>query len=174
MSANGVHKHTIGLLVENRSGVLAKIANLIAAKGYNIDSLSVGETYDESMSRMTIVVHGDDAVLEQACKQLNRLIDVIKVQDLTGKKRVERELILLRVASTPDERAEILRIAEIFRANVIDVSPTTFTMELTGDADKIDAFTEMFQDHQIEELSRTGRVAMIRADKTRSRRAPEL
>jgi len=171
-------QHTIGLLVENRSGVLAKIANLIAAKGYNIDSLSVGETDDASMSRMTIVLRGDDAVIEQACKQLNRLIDVIKVNNLTDSKRVERELVLLRVVAENDDRAEMLRIAEIFRANVVDVSPASFTMELTGDAEKIDAFIAMFQPQQIEELSRTGRVAMTRAKRSNSlkqaRRAANL
>lgn len=158
-------RHTIGLLVENKTGVLARIAGLIAAKGYNIDSLTVGETHDDSVSRMTIVLHGDEWVIEQAVKQLDRIIDVIAVEDVTHKDRVERELVLVRVGTAPDDRAEICRIADIFRAKFVDVSTTTLTLELTGAPDKITAFIELLRPYPIENLYRTGKVAMLRAPK---------
>lgn len=158
-------RHTIGLLVENQSGVLARIAGLIAAKGYNIESLSVGTTHDLSCSRITLVVYGDEWVIEQATKQLDRLIDVIETCDLTDVQRVERELILVRVETEPEDRAEVARVAEIFRANVVDVTPTTFTMELTGGPDKLEAFVELLRPYRISELYRTGKVAMARAPK---------
>lgn len=161
-----VRQHTVGMLVENKPGVLARVAGLIAAKGYNIDSLSVGTTNDPTTSRMTLVLRGDEWVVEQACKQLNRLVDVIKVQDLTDEERVERELILVRVASKPSERAEVFRIAEIFRANVVDVTPATFTIELTGAPGKIDAFVELLRPYQIKAFYRTGKIAMRRASKS--------
>ena len=125
-------RHIITLLVENRAGVLARIAALIAAKGYNIDSLTVGETMDPSISRMSLVVRGDDSVVEQAVKQLNRLIDVIRVTDLTGEEFVERELVLVKVKAKSEAKAEILRIADIFRAKVVDVAPFSYMVELTG------------------------------------------
>ncbi len=164
-------QHTLGLMVENKPGVLARIAGLIAAKGYNIESLSVGQTNDPTVSHMTIVVRGDEWVIEQACKQLNRLIDVIKVLDLTDEERVERELILVRVASRPEERGEIFRIAEIFRASVVDVTPSTFTLELTGAPGKIDAFVELLRPYQVRSFYRTGKVAMRRAPKSESKPA---
>ena len=162
-------RHIIGLLVENHSGVLARITGLIAAKGYNIESLSVGTTADEAVSRITIVVHGDAWVIEQACKQLDRLIDVISVEDLTEADHIERELVLVRVETEPASRAEVARIAEIFRANVVDVTPHTFTLELTGSTDKLEAFIELLWHYPIQELYRTGKVAMARAPK-RARR----
>jgi acetolactate synthase I/III small subunit len=164
-----IRRHTIGLLVENHPGVLARIAALIAAKNYNIESLCVAATHDETLSSMTLVVLGDDWVVEQACKQLNRLIDVVKVKDLTGESTVERELLLMRVHAPTETRAEVLRLADVFRARVIDIGPVACTFELTGSADKVDAFIEMLKPYQIQELHRTGRVVMQRAARANGR-----
>lgn len=166
-------RYTVALLVENHQGVLARIAGLIAAKGYNIDSLSVGETLDPTVSRMTLVVRGTDWVIEQAIKQLNRLIDVIKVIDLTEEEVVERELILVKVNAEPAFRAEILRIADIFRAKVVDVTPLSYTLELTGDEEKLDAFIELLKPYGIQDFARTGKVAMARGSKAITKRAEE-
>jgi acetolactate synthase-1/3 small subunit len=157
--------HTIGLLVENRPGVLAKIAGLIAAKGYNIASLSVGATHDPTLSYMTLVVRGTASVIEQCTKQLNRLIDVVELRDYTDDERVERELILVRVASERQDRGEIFRIADIFKAGVVDVTSHTFTLELSSRPEKIDALIELLKPYGIQSLFRTGRVAMRRASK---------
>lgn len=170
---DGKKRHIIGMLVENKTGVLARIAGLIASKGYNIESLSVGETLDPTVSRMTIVVRGDDWVIEQAVKQLNRLIDVVKVSELTDEDIVERELILIRVNAEPAFRAEVLRIADIFRAKVVDVTPMTYTLELTGDEDKLDAFTELLKPYGIQEVVRTGKVVMLRGSKAITKRYQE-
>jgi len=161
-------RHILTLLVENQVGVLARIAGLIAAKGYNIDSVSVGETMDASVSRVTLVVHGDDWVMEQVVKQLNRLIEVIKVVDLTEEEFVEREMILVRVNADPPNRAEILRIADIFRAKVVDLTQRTYTLEATGDEDKIQALLDLLRPFGIKELVRTGLIAISRAGKTPS------
>jgi acetolactate synthase-1/3 small subunit len=163
-------KHTISVLVENKFGVLSRVAGLFSARGYNIESLSVGETLDESVSRMTIVVRGDEFVIEQVTKQLHKLIDVIKVSDLTDDSHVERELVLVRVNAEPQLRAEILRTADIFRARVIDVTPTSFTLEATGDEGKLEAFLELLRPMGIQEVVRTGKVAIARGPKTRTRR----
>ncbi len=163
-------KHTISVLVENKFGVLSRVAGLFSARGYNIESLSVGETLDPSVSRMTIVVRGDEFVIEQVTKQLHKLIDVIKVSDLTDDSHVERELVLVRVNAEPQLRAEILRTADIFRARVIDVTPTSFTLEATGDEGKLEAFLELMRPMGIQEVVRTGKVAIARGAKTRSRR----
>ncbi|MFQ5882675.1 MAG: acetolactate synthase small subunit [Candidatus Methylomirabilales bacterium] len=163
-------RHILTLLVENRIGVLARIAGLIAAKGYNIDSVSVGETMDNSVSRITLVVHGDEWVMEQVVKQLNRLIDVIKVVDLTEEDFVEREMILVRVNAEASNRAEILRIADIFRAKIVDVTHRTYTLEASGDEDKIRALLELLRPFGIQEFVRTGRIAIARAGKTLPRR----
>ena len=163
-------RHILTLLVENRIGVLARIAGLIAAKGYNIDSVSVGETMDPSMSRITIVVRGDDWVMEQVVKQLNRLIDVIKVVDLTEEDFIEREMILVRVNAEPSNRAEILRIVDIFRAKVVDVTHRTYTLEATGDEEKTQALLELLRPFGIQELVRTGRIAIARANKVAPRK----
>ena len=164
-------KHTISVLVENKFGVLSRVAGLFSARGYNIESLSVGETLDESVSRMTIVVRGDEFVIEQVTKQLHKLIDVIKVSDLTDDSHVERELVLVRVNAEPQLRAEILRTADIFRAKVIDVTPTSFTLEATGDEAKLEAFLELLRPMGIQEVVRTGKVAIARGPKTRTRRS---
>jgi acetolactate synthase-1/3 small subunit len=164
-------KHTISVLVENKFGVLSRVAGLFSARGYNIESLSVGETLDETVSRMTIVVRGDEFVIEQVTKQLHKLIDVIKVSDLTDDSHVERELVLVRVNAEPQLRAEILRTADIFRAKVIDVTPTSFTLEATGDEGKLEAFLELLRPMGIQEVVRTGKVAIARGPKTRTRRS---
>jgi acetolactate synthase-1/3 small subunit len=175
MSASNGHseprKHTIAVLVENKFGVLSRVAGLFSARGYNIESLSVGETLDPTVSRMTLVVRGDEFVIEQVMKQLHKLIDVIKVSDLTDDSHVERELVLVRVNAEPQHRAEILRTADIFRAKVIDVTPLSFTLEVTGDEHKIEALLELLRPMGIQELVRTGKVAIARAPKTKTRKA---
>ncbi len=156
-------KHIINVLVRNELGVLARIATLIAGKGYNIEGLSVGETHEKGLSRMTIEVIGDDIVIDQVVKQLRKLIDTLKVRDLTDIPHVERELVLVKVhAPTSRARDEILRIVEIFRGKVVDVSPETYTIEITGDEEKIEAFIELLKPFGIKELARTGKVAMRR------------
>jgi len=166
-------KHTIAVLVENRFGVLSRVAGLFSARGYNIESLSVGETLDSTVSRMTLVVRGDEFVIEQVIKQLHKLIDVIKVTDLTEENHVERELVLMKVNAEPANRAEVLRTADIFRAKVVDVTPGTFTLEVTGDEQKIDAIVELLRPFGIQELVRTGKVAIARGPKSRVRRTEE-
>ncbi len=175
MTLNGSdpRKHTIAVLVENKFGVLSRVAGLFSARGYNIESLSVGETLDPTVSRMTIVVHGDEFVIEQVTKQLHKLIDVIKVSDLTDDDHVQRELLLIRVNAEPQQRAEILRTADIFRAKVVDVTPQSFTLEATGDEDKLEALLELLRPMGIQELVRTGKVAIARGPKTRSRKTLE-
>jgi len=172
MAQNGSEprKHTIAILVENKFGVLSRVAGLFSARGYNIESLSVGETLDPTASRMTIVVRGDEFVIEQVMKQLHKLIDVIKVSDLTDEGHVERELVLIRVNAEPQHRAEVLRTADIFRAKVIDVTAQSFTLEATGDERKLEALIELLRPMGIQEIVRTGKVAIARGPKTRARR----
>ncbi len=161
-------RHTIALLVENQPGVLARIAGLFSAKGYNILSLSVGETIDPDVSRMTIVTEGHPLIIEQIVKQLRKLIDVIKVLDLTasGEDYVERELVLVKVSARGEARAEAMRIAQIFRGNIVDVSPETFTIEFTGNEGKINAAINMLRECGIREIIRTGKVAALRGPKS--------
>ncbi len=172
-NGQGIRKHTIAVLVENKFGVLSRVAGLFSARGYNIESLSVGETLDPTVSRMTLVVRGDEFVIEQVMKQLHKLIDVIKVIDLTQENHVERELVLVRVNAEPQHRAEILRTADIFRAKVVDVTPTTFTLEVTGDESKLDAIIELLRPMGIQEVVRTGKVAIARGSKAMRKRAEE-
>lgn len=157
-------QHIISVLVENKFGVLAHIAGLFSSRGFNIDSLTVGETQDPTVSRMTIVVTGDDRTLEQVEKQLNKLIDVIKVQDLTQEKHVERELILIKINCTPQTRSEIIQIANIFNARIVDFTRKSIVVELVGSQDKITAFIDLVKVFGIRELSRTGRIAIMRGD----------
>lgn len=156
-------RHTIQVLVENEFGVLARVAGLFSGRGYNIESLSVGETLDPTISSMTIVTRGDDRIIEQITKQLNKLVSVIKVMDLTGTEHVEREMILVKVNATKETRSEILRIADIFRGKVVDVSPRSYVIEVTGDEGKVHAFVELLKPMGIRELIRTGRVAVMRS-----------
>lgn len=158
-------RHTISVLVTNEFGVLSRISGLFSGRGFNIESLSVAETLDPKVSRMTVVTSGDDKVLEQITKQLNKLINVIKVYDFTGEEHIERELALVKVNITADSRAEILSIVDIFRAKVVDVSPRTYTVEITGDEEKIGALTELLRPFGIKEIVRTGRIAMARSPK---------
>ena len=158
-------RHTITVLVENKFGVLARIAGLFSARGFNIESLSVGETIDPTISRMTLVTSGDDQIIEQVIKQLRRLIDIIKVSDLSALEYVEREMVLLKVSADAQNRAEILRICDIFRGKIIDVSPKALTLEVTGVQDKISALIDLLRPMGIIEIARTGKVAMGRAKK---------
>jgi acetolactate synthase-1/3 small subunit len=155
-------QHIISTLVENQFGVLAHIAGLFSSRGFNIDSLAVGETQDPSISRMTIVVTGDDKIIEQVNKQLNKLIDVIKVQDLTKDDHLDRELILAKINCTSQTRAEIVQIVEIFKAKVLDVNHRTLIVEVVGTRSKVVAFLDMVKPFGIKELVRTGRIAITR------------
>jgi len=163
-------KHILSVLVENHQGVLAKIAALIAAKGYNIDSLSVAETTDPSVSRMTMAVRGDEWVMEQVVKQFHRLIDVIKVIDLTDEEHVGREMMFIRVNAEPANRAEILRITEIFRGRIVDVTPNSYTIEMTGEEKKLEGVLELLQPFGIQEVVRSGVLAIARGSKSAARR----
>ena len=156
-------KHTICCMVENKFGVLARISGLFSSRGFNIDSLAVGETEDPTVSRLTLVTGADEKILEQVIKQLRKLIDVIKVVDLTQMDSVERELVLVKV-NTADAAAksEIMQIAEIFRAKVVDVAPKTLMMEITGDAKKVQTLLDLLRPFGIKELARTGKIAMQR------------
>jgi len=159
-------QHTITALVENKPGVLARVSGLFARRGFNIESLAVSITDDPSVSRMTIVVGGDDTVLEQITKQLHKLIDVIKVVDYQDIPTVQRELAMIKVNADPATRAEIMQIVDIFRAKIIDISDKTFTLEVTGSVEKIDAMENLLMANGIRELVRTGRIAMMRGART--------
>ena len=165
-----VRRYTIGILVENRFGVLSRVSGLFSGRGYNIDSLSVAETLDPTIARMTIVARATQLVIEQLVKQLHKLIDVIKVIDLTDEEHVSREMLLLRVGAAPATRAEILRIADIFRAKIVDVTPLSYTLEVTGDESKISAIVELLRPFGIQEVVRTGKVAIARGSKILSRK----
>jgi acetolactate synthase-1/3 small subunit len=155
-------QHNISLLVENKFGVLARIANLFSGKGFNMDSICVGETENPELSRMTIVTHGDDMVIEQIIKQLNRLINVIKVVDLTFEEHINRELALIKLSCTASTRNSIVQIADIFQAKIVDISPKTLTIEVTGGNKKVQACINMLQPFGIKEMARTGIVALKR------------
>jgi acetolactate synthase I/III small subunit len=157
--------HTISVLVENHFGVLARVSGLFSARGYNIHSLSVGVTDDPKVSRMTVVVDGDDRVLEQIVKQLNKLIDTIEVLDLTSEDFVERELMMVKVHATSGQRSEIIEMANIFRAKVVDMAPGTITLEATGSEGKLRALLDLVRPFGIIELVRSGRIAIARAQK---------
>ncbi|MEK7475614.1 MAG: acetolactate synthase small subunit [Candidatus Coatesbacteria bacterium] len=156
-------RHTISVLVENKPGVLARVSGLFASRGFNIESLAVGETEDPTVSRMTIVSSGEDATIEQIAKQLNKLVDVIKVNDLTAERFVERELFLVRVAAEGHARAELIQLVDVFRAKIVDVAAKSVTVELTGATEKIEAFVDLMRQFGIKEMVRTGKVALIRA-----------
>jgi len=156
-------EHVISVLVENKFGVLAHIAGLFSGRGFNIDSLAVGETEDPTVSRMTIVVHGDDAVVEQILKQLKRQVDVISAEDLSGSGNfVERELVLLKVASSAKTRREVIEIADIFRSKVVDVQHDSLTIEASGSGEKVAALIEMLKPYGIKAIARTGRIGLPR------------
>ncbi len=155
-------RHTISVLVENKFGVLSRVSGLFSGRGYNIESLSVDETIDPQLSVMTIVTSGDDQIIEQITKQLNKLIDIIKVVDLTEVDHVEREMILVKITPKQQDKAEALRLVDIFRGRVVDSSPRTYTFEITGDEKKIAAFVELIKPFGIKEFVRTGKIAMAR------------
>jgi acetolactate synthase-1/3 small subunit len=155
-------KHTIAVLVENEFGVLARVAGLFSGRGFNIDSLSVAETQDPTTSLITLVTRGDDQIIEQIIKQLHKLVNVLKVTDMHEGEYLERELLLVKVAATEQSKAEILRLVDIFRGRVVDVSPKTYTVEMSGDEGKIRAVLELLQPLGVKEIVRTGKVAMPR------------
>ena len=159
--------HTISVLVENQFGVLARVAGLFSARGFNIDSLAVGETDDSTVSRITIMTHGDDRVIEQIRKQLDKLIDVIKVQDLTQEERIERELVLVKVNANSAARADLMQIVNTFRGKIVDVSSKTITVEVTGNESKVDAMLELLRPFGVREVVRTGTVAISRKSELR-------
>jgi acetolactate synthase-1/3 small subunit len=155
-------RHTISVLVENKFGVLSRVSGLFSGRGYNIESLSVGETIDPQISIMTIVTTGDDQIIEQITKQLNKLIDVIKVTDMKELEHVEREMVLVKVAPRQQDKSEVLNLTEIFRGRIVDSSQKTYTIEITGDEKKIEAFIELMKPMGIKEFVRTGKVAIAR------------
>jgi len=156
-------KYTISVLVENQFGVLARIAGLFSGRGFNIDSLSVGETDDPTISRITLVVTGNDTIIEQVMKQLNKLIDVIKVNDLTKDEFIDRELALIKVNADGKSRSQIMQIVDVFRGNIVDVAATTITVEITGDEDKVLGIMNLLRDFGIREVVRSGKIAIARA-----------
>ena len=158
-------KHIISALVQNEAGVLAHISGLFAGRGFNIDSLAVGETEDPAVSRMTIVASGDEQILEQIVKQLRKVITVIKVQDFSGGSYVERDLMLVKVNAPPARRAELVQLAQLFRGRVVDVGANEVMVELSGPEAKIEAFLSLVRPYGIKETCRTGRVAMLRGKK---------
>ena len=155
-------RHIISAIVENKPGVLAHIAGLFAGRGFNIDSLAVGETEDPTRSRMTVVVRGDDAVLEQVRKQLSKIVDVIKVSDFAGEDIVERDLMLIKVAVRPEKRGEVFEVASVFRGKIVDIGAKHLTIEIAGPEKKIEAFIDLLKPYGIKELARTGRIALGR------------
>ncbi|MDD4178578.1 MAG: acetolactate synthase small subunit [Candidatus Margulisbacteria bacterium] len=155
-------KHTISVIVENKPGVLSRVSGLFSRRGFNIESLAVGTTEDPNMSRMTIVVEGDESDLEQITKQLYKLIDTLKVFDLPAEKAIQTELVLAKVAASEKTRAEITQIAEIFRAKIVDVAETSMTLELSGDESKVDGAIKLLTKFGIKELVRTGKIALQR------------
>lgn len=167
MSTNGTNDalHTISVLVEDKPGVLTRVANLFSARGFNIDSLAVGPTEMPGLSRMTIVVNVETKTLEQVTKQLNKLINVIKILEHDPGSAVERELMLVKVRASGDDRQRIMEIASVFRVNVVDVTNATLTLEAAGKPDKLQALLELLGDFGVVELSRTGRVALSRGDR---------
>ena len=155
-------RHTISVVVQNRFGVLTRIAGLFSGRGFNIDTLNVGPTQNDKISRMTIVVVGNDQVLEQVVKQLKKLVDVLEVHDFKDGDVIDRELILLKVKASSSTRPEVMQICDIFRAKIVDVQSTSLAIEVTGDESKIDKFLALMKPFGILELSRTGRIALPR------------
>jgi len=155
-------RHTISILVENKFGVLTRVAGLFSGRGYNIDTLNVGPTHDPKLSRMTIVTTGDEATLEQIVKQLNKLPNVIKVQNFSEGEYVDRELLLVKVGVDSKSRAEVMQITDIFRAKIVDVQPKTLAIEITGNASKVEKFLDLMKTFGVQEITRTGKAALPR------------
>jgi len=158
-------RHTISLLVDNQPGVLSRIAGMFSGRGFNIESLCVAETVDPLVSRITLVTSGDELIIEQINKQLNKLINVIKVQDLTGTNFVERETALIKVRASPAQKAEILRLVDIFKCKVVDVNTTSYIIEVTGTGEKLEALLKLLKPMGIKEVARTGTSALARNKK---------
>ena len=165
MSVTEERRTTLSILVDNEPGVLSRIAGLFSSRNFNIESLCVAETTDPAASRITLVTKGDQSILEQIKKQLNKLINVIKVSDFTGKPHVEREMTLIKIRAKPENRAEILRMVDIFRSRIVDVSPDYYIVEVMGDAGKIQAFLTLLKPMGIKEIARTGAIALAREKK---------
>ena len=160
-------RHIISILIENEAGALSRVAGLFSARGYNIESLTVAPTEDASLSRMTIVTTGTDRIIEQITKQLNKLVDVVKLMDLTEGPHIEREMMLIKVkASTMAQREDVKRLADIFRGHIIDVTSSTYTIELTGAVNKLDSFIEALAEHKIIETVRSGVSGIARGEKS--------
>jgi len=157
-------RHVLSALVHNQPGVLAHVSGMLASRGFNIDSLAVGETEDANLSRMTFVVTGDDAELEQVRKQLDKIVTVVKVHDISSENFVERDLMLIKVQAGATQRTEIALLVEMFRGRVVDVSSTDMMIEISGTEEKIEAFIEMMRPYGIVELARTGRIALVRGN----------
>ena len=155
-------RHVLSALVQNQPGVLAHISGMLASRGFNIDSLAVGETESPDLSRMTFVVHGDDAELEQVRKQLDKIVTVVRVIDISSMDFVERDLMLIKVKAKPDQRVEVSYLVEMFRARVVDISADTLMIEISGREQKIDSFIDLMRPYGILELARTGRIALVR------------
>ena len=159
-------RHIISILLENESGALSRVAGLFSARGYNIESLTVAPTEDASLSRLTLVTRGSDEIIEQITKQLNKLIDVVKLQDLTEGAHIEREMLLIKVRAEDGDREELMRLTDIFRGSIIDVTGHTFTIELTGTSEKLDAFIEAVDNSLILETVRSGVTGIARGERT--------
>ena len=157
-----IMRHVLSALVQNQPGVLAHVSGMLASRGFNIDSLAVGETEKPDLSRMTFVVHGDDAILEQVRKQLDKIVTVVKVQDISSEDFVERDLMLIKMNANPQQRTEIVLLVEMFRGRVVDISPGSLIIEISGQERKIEAFIELMRPYGIVELARTGRIALVR------------
>jgi len=155
-------RHVLSALVQNQPGVLAHVSGMLASRGFNIDSLAVGETEDPQLSRMTFVVHGDDNVLDQVRKQLDKIVSIVRVVDISSENFVERDLMLIKVQAPSEKRMEIVLLVEMFRARVVDISPDNMMIELSGSEAKIEAFIELMRPFGILELARTGRIALVR------------
>ena len=155
-------RHTISILVENKFGVLTRVSGMFSGRGYNIETLNVGPTHDPNTSRMTMVVSGDDKVLEQVTKQLNKLVDVIEVIDFKNGDGVSREMVLIKIKVDSKTRGEVMQICDIFRTKIVDVQSHSFTIELTGDERKVEKFLELMENFGILDLSRTGKIALKR------------
>ena len=155
-------RHVLSALVQNVPGVLSHISGMLASRGYNIDSLVVGETENPKLSRMTFVVVGDDNVLEQVRKQLEKIVTVVRVEDVSSQDHVERDLMLIKVVSPPGKRSEIRELTEVFRGRIVDVAPDMLMIEIAGQERKIEAFIELMRPFGIVEMARTGRIAMVR------------
>ena len=164
-------RHVLSALVQNQPGVLANIAGMLASRGFNIDSLAVGETEDPHLSRMTFVLMGDDKVLDQVRKQLEKIVTVVRVIDISSEDYVERDLMLIKVNISPERRGEIRELADIFRGRIVDVGPNQIMVEVSGPERKIESFIELMRPYGIKELVRSGRIALVRS--SRGQKAPE-